>query len=347
MKKPLSLFIVLFSFSISIFAQPANRILDEISQEFATHLADVVFKKNRKIYTVAGQKPQVLIQVENIYNSKGQITELSQELSYRVAYDFQNYLNSTQFSTNHFTVTSPYDYASTRGRIDSTQNFDYTLVGQYVVNDDDIVLNRFRLCHIHSDFELTFPDFIYILDTAEHVRKYDTVLNSATALQQLIDLKRDNILIKNISLTNNQTDVLSVDIQGVGQVYNVDYDLEYNLRLNLKKNSYIYAFFYDPLDEDYPYIWAIENQNVEFRKGNYDDFWSSPIAFYQTGQAAPYSYVKIIASSEKIDISKYYTKKFIDGYESVILENDNCELLLRKLTQIQDIQTANLVLTFK
>ncbi|MBN2663746.1 MAG: hypothetical protein JXR68_08865 [Bacteroidales bacterium] len=340
-------FIATLFISVSIFAQPAKRILDEISAEFSVHLSNEVFKKNVKIYNTAGKKPLILFQVENIYNSNGQITELSKELSYRLAYDLQAKLNSTAFSTNDYTVTSPYDFATTRQRLDSTQMFDYTLVGQYVIGNDEIVLNKFRLCHIHSDFEVTFPDFVYLLDTVEHVRKYDTLLHSASALQQLVDLNKDNVLISEASLSYVQSDVPSVDIQGVGQVYKVEYDKEYNLRLQLKKPVYIYAFFYDPLDENYPFIWAIENQNVKFSKGNYNDFWTQPIAFYQTGQAAPYSYVKVIASSQKIDIDKYYTRKFIDGYEAVILENDNCEILLDHLSKLSDIQTINLILTFE
>lgn len=340
-------FVAVIFMSVNIFAQSANRILDEISSEFSAHLFDVIYKKNVKIYNTAGKKPLILFQVENIYNSSGQITELSKELSYRLAYDLQTKLNSTPFSTNDYTVTSPYDFATTRQRLDSTQMLDYTLVGQYVIDDDEIILNKFRLSHIHSDFEVTFPDFEYPLDSVEYIKNYDTLLLSVSALQQLIDLKKDNVFVSQASLTYLQSDIPSVDIQGVGQVYKVGYDKEYNLRLQLKKPAYIYAFFYDPLDEDYPFIWAIENQNVKFSKGNYDDFWTQPIAFYSTGKSAPYSYVKIIASSQKIDVNKYYTRKFIDGYNSVILENDNCEILLDELSKLSDIQTINLVLTFE
>lgn len=346
MRKIFSILGIILLTGISLFSQPENKILDEISEEFSTHLSNVVFRKNNQIYNKTGKKAVILIQVENIYNSNGQITNLSKELSYRVAYDVQKKLNSTQFKVNDFKITSPYDYTNTRSRIDSSQLYDYALVGQYFINNDDITLNRFRLSHIHSDYEVTFPDFVYLLDTVEHVRKYDSVLNSSTALQQLIDLKRDNTLIKDISLTSNQTDIPSVDIQGVGKVYKADYDIEYNLRIDIKTPVYIYAFFYDPLDEDYPFIWAIENQNIQFSKGKYDDFWSLPIAFYDTGKSAPYSYVKIIASTTKIDIDKYYTKKFLDGYEAVILEKDNCEQLISHINQFPEIQTFNLILTF-
>ncbi len=344
MKRLIPFLFVLLSVT-NLFSQSADSLLDVISGQAAKQLANDVFRKNMEIYTTTGKKPIILIQVENIYNSAGQVTDLSKELCTRIAYDFQNELNGTQFSTNNFTITSPYDFTSTRHQIDSVQNYDYTLTGKYTLSGNKLILNMFRLQHIHSNYQLTFKDFKYSDASLKVLKSLDTSKTS-DAFQQFIDLQKENTLINNVTLTKNKNDAISIDIQGIGKVYKPLFDIEYNAKIDVKKPVYIYAFFYDPLDSKYPFIWAIENQNIQFRKGIYEDFWSQPIAFFNSGQAAQYSYIKIIASSQKIDIDKYYTRKFIEGYESVILEQDNCQTLLNDLQQLPNIQTVNLVLTF-
>ncbi len=341
---------LIIAFSIFIFqplsAQPQNKILDEISKEFSTHLTKTIFEKRKKIYRKAGEKNFTNILVENIYNSNGQITQLSEKMSPKIAFDIQDDLNNTDFQNTNYKITSPYDYIKTKQKIDSIDNYDYSLIGQYYFDEDDIVFTKFKLCHIKTDFEITFPDFVYLLDTPEFVKKFDTLPKKADYYQKFIELFKDNIFIKEAVLTKENIKVNSNHIERIGQVYKVDYDVAYNIKLNLKEPAYIYSFFYDPIDQKHDFIWYIDNNNIKFQAEKYHNFWNAPIAFSNSGNSAQYCYLKIIATSKKINIKNFYTKKYINGYKSVIIDRDNSKKLIDKLNNLDNVQTINLVITF-
>ncbi len=174
------------------------------------------------------------------------------------------------------------------------------------------------------------------------LREYDR--QSLNYLENFINLKKDNLILKSAYLSENQQVMPSVNIEGVGEVYDVNFDIDYNIKIDLAKDAYVYAFFYDPLDEKYPYLWYLENPNKIIKAGTYNDYLESNVSFYDTGNKGQYSFIKLIVSTEKLNIEKYLTKKYIEGYESVIITLEDCKKLTDEIKVKNNIQTKNLIL---
>lgn len=347
MKKIYPLFLLLLFSSINIFAQKNSEIFDDISYEFSDYLADRILEKGKDIQKNTDDKRTISIQVDYLYNSKGQQTQLSQELGYRIANYLQKELNNVVISRHSFKVNSPYDFdIPTDKKITSTLKQDYTLTGQYVILNNKISFTKFTLTHINSGIIYNFSDKYVFTNNHKILKEYDLKPLQPNFFKQLMDIKKDNTLLKSIHLTTNKNNVKSTIIDGIGQVYETKFDTDYNFTMNLDKDAYIYAFFYDPGDSNNPFIWVIDENNTQYKKGIYEDFLSQNLNFYKTAKSGKYNYVKLIISENKIDIEKYYTKKFIEGDESVIIENTECEQLINNLSSLNNIQTQTIILTF-
>ncbi|MBN2894061.1 MAG: hypothetical protein JXL97_19480 [Bacteroidales bacterium] len=347
MKFKIILLLAFFSLNINLFSQEQSKVLDEISSEFSNFFANEILIKNKDIKKACNNKDTVLIHVNFLYNSNGEQTNLSKELGYRITKYLQKDLNNVILRQVFYKLSSPYDIEMpTNEEIEKTKQNDYTLTGEYSLNKSGISLSKFTMSHIHSQAEFIFKDYQVKTNSISILEELDGSSITADPFKNLMEFKKDNVILKSVNLTKNKTEESSTEIDGIGQVYKTKYDVDYNIKLELSKNAYIYALFYDPGDTEHKFLWAIENDNTEFKKGTYEDFFAYNLNFYETVEAGQYSFVKIIISKDKIDIDKYYTKKFIDGYETTIIQADECIQLIDDIKTLSDIQTKTIILTF-
>ena len=332
---------------IQAYTQDEMVLISGISDQFSLELAKEFDIKRTDISGVVKGKEQVKIQIIKIYNSDGQQTELSKKFGSNISSSLQKYLNSVRYKKIKYLVHSPFDYTLQTGtKINSTKKNDFTLSGQYILKKDYVFFTKFKLKSINSSDEFIFKDITVKHNNFSILKKNDSLLLEPNFLDQFMDLEKENILVKNIELTQKKSIVPSLVIDGIGQVYETKFDTDYNFKIELFHDAYIYAFFYDPEDKEHPFMWYIANPNIKFKAGTYENFLSDEFNFYETPQSNKYNNIKFVFSETKIDIDKFLTKKFIDGYETTLLENDNCNKLFNLLVSKKNIQTKTIILTF-
>ena len=348
MKKAILFLLLILSFT-SFFAQQNSQIFDDISFEFSDYLSDEILKIQIEVANnIDGGNTEVIsIQVDFLYNQNGQQTELSKELGYRLSNYLEQELNNVSITRHLFKVNSPYDFdLPTDEKIILTKQKDYTLTGQYTILDDKIVFSKFIISHLNSPAVFRFSDKSIVNNSAEMLKKYDTTPLQPNFFKQLMDLKKDNTLLKSINLTKNEIAEKNTYIDGIGKVFEAQYNIDYNFNIELNNDAYIYVFFYDPGDSKNNFIWAITEKNIQYKKGFYKIFLSADMYFTETIKSGKYNFLKIIVSEQKINIEEYYTKKFIDGYETVMLQNQECKQLINDIQTLNNIQTETIILTF-
>lgn len=341
------LFLISISTSIVAFGQKNSNLLDQISSDFSDNLSDQILIKNTSIRKTCNKKDNINIHVNFLYNSDGIQTNLSKELGYRLTNYLQKDLNDVIIRQVYYKLCSPYDIdMPTNEEIEKTKKNDFTLTGQYIIGRNNIKFSKFTLSHITSNIEYKFEDFTVEVSNVAPLEKLDNNNLIENPLKNLMEFKKENVLVESINLTKSNLEETSTEIDGIGTVYKTQYNTDYNIKLNLAQNSYIYAFFFDPGDKEHEFLWAIENQNTIFKSGEYINFLEYNLNFYETLESGKYSYIKFIFTKEKIDINKYYTKKFIDNYETTIVEKEQCKQLINDIKKLEDVQTKTIILTF-
>ena len=348
MKKTVLIFVLILS-SISFFAQQNSQIFDNISCNFSDYLANEILRIQIDIAKKieGGNTETISIQVDYLYNENGQQTELSKELGYRITNYLEQQLNNVSLKRHNFKVNSPYDFdLPTDEKITLTKQKEYTLTGQYTILNDKINFSKFKITHINSGTVFHFEDKPIDCNSFEILKEYDNTPLQPNFYQQLMDIKKDNVILKSAYLTKNENEENHIFLDGIGQVYQTNFDVDYNLKIELNKNAYVYVFFYDPGDSENNFIWFIAEKNILYKKGIYKDFLLYDMNFYETPESSKYNYMKLIISEEKINIEEYYTQKYIDGYESIILQNQECKQLINNIKTLNNIQTETIILTF-
>ncbi len=348
MKKLVYFFLLTIFFINNSFAQSESEILDNIAKTFAKEAYITIWESNPEVQQATKYRDTVYVIVNFLYNDKGQQTKLSSELGYRIA----NYLNielDLRIKKITYVINSPYDFdIPSEEKLSKYKTNDFTFTGQYIIGENEIKLTKFQMKQINGNYIIPIKDQKIKEPQVNLITKYDKIILNPDIYSQFFDFKKDNTFVKSINITHNKVSVPQIKIDGIGQVYTLKYDNDYNIGVELAKNSYLYFFFYDENDQEYPFIWAIENKNVEIKKGTYTDFLDYNLNFFQTNQSekGAYKKIKIIATKDKINIDKFYTRKFIDKEEAVFVDEKGCSQLLDQIKLLTDIQTINLILTF-
>lgn len=348
MKKTLLFIAILFISNYALKAQTGDILVDSVAEKIAYYFSEeMLINKFDQVLKNSNKQP-ITIEVEKIYNNNGQVTVLSQKLSATIAHFLSKELNASPFRRTSFIVQSPYDFTNTSQKINNSANFDYALNGTYLLSDNAIVLSQCKLTKIDNamPFEIAFDENKIPVFDIQKLKYLDKVDNKTSVFQQFIEFNRNNVYLSDAGLLQNSQKMPLVDF-GNQKAYLADFDVEYNMFINIKQSAHIYAFFYDPDDIENPYLWYIENTDDAFQPNDYINFYDAPFAFTRTNNPNSLTYIKIIATKDKLDINKYLTRKTIIGYESVVVESSNCQKLLTLLYSNISIQTYDLVLSFK
>ena len=110
---------------------------------------------------------------------------------------------------------------------------------------------------------------------------------------------------------------------------------DYNISIKTEQDAYVYAFYFDPLDKNFPFIFMIypfqENQDNFISKGtnsippNYS-FAPDPPAYGQV-------FVQVFVSEKKIPLKFEYVD-IGGGYKAPVLKYNNCKEFLNSLNKI-------------
>lgn len=336
-----SLFLITLIFiPVFSFTQNQDLLLDSISEKFSKQLSKEIFKKFSFLNSTTDS---LSINITLLYNQAGEQTQLSKQLGYRIDDYLQNCLNKQIIKKYFYKVSSVYKINQ---NFDQIKKYDYTLTGKYTITNNGISFTKLRMNKTKASRKIVYDDISISVPNVSILNQLNAQALEKDYFESLMNLNRENTIVKSASLVSNQTPVRVTNIDGVGQVYNCTYNTHYNFNVELAEDAYIYAVFYDPGDKQYHFLWAIDNPNIKHRTGVIKNILQDDFYFYPTKQKAVYNYIKIIASKQRIDIDKYYTKKFIDGKESTIIDKKECKKLLEDLKNMNDIQTINLILTF-
>ncbi len=339
--------LIFITFVNSSFSQEHSKIFDDISEEVSNSFGSEILANYEIINIWCGSKSDINIQMNFLYNANGEQTELSKEMGYRMTKFIQKKLNSVIIRRFDFSVNSPYDISlPTNEKIEKTKESDFTLTGAYTIHNSGITFSRFTLGHIASGNEIILKSQTVNTTQQKLLEEYDKKLLLSNPFNLLMEFNKENVILKNSLLTLNTEEEKKTQIAGIGDVYNTEYDTNYNFEIELAQDAYIYAFLYDPYDTNNNFIWYIDNQNILFNEGKYSNFYTTGIIFTNTGKTGEYSFVKFIVTKNKINIENYYIKKYIDGYEAIIIDKAGCQKLLDDIKTLDNIQTKTIILTF-
>ncbi len=342
------LFFVFQLLSLSVFSQGYNVELDIISKELSKEIATCFFNKKEDVENWIKGSTNISIQVNHITNSKGQQTMFSKEFSKSLVHGLGLQFNGIIKFAN-FKITTNYDDNNTvLDNINTIKKSDFILFGQYTYSQNGIYFSLFKLYHIKSKNEIAIKNVNIENPNVEKIKKYyetDLINNS---YEKFMNFQKTNSLVKSIDLTNNKKVENKITIVGMGEVFDAKYSTNYNIGINLAKETYIYAFFYDPLDKKNDFIRIIDFENKKYFAGEYLDILPFNLEFYSTQKKEEYSYIKFIFSQSKIDITKYQSTVFdSENQEALIVNKNDCNAFMNFIKTKKDIQTETIILTFK
>ncbi len=328
------IFSILFLSSLFLKSQSIDSIASVFSKRISNEFLTKLKYEN---------KTKFKIKFTALYNENGNQTQLSDKLGFNIGKYLQKDLNDVIIRKFYFNINT--SYSLNNQTLAEIQKYDYTLTGFYKLTNNSIIFSKFTLTEIANNKKIVFNDYKIKLNNTSQLKQLDSL--SLEDYNTLLSLERTYNFTRNIRLSENGNKLTPRNYDGIGDVYEVDFDTDYNLNFSLEKDCYIYAFFYDPQDEDYHYPLVIEHPEKIYTKGEYKNFLEYPMYFVNTGSGGDFFYIKIFFTDTKIDTKQIYSTKIIDGAESTVLTQNGCNRFINIINNIDNVQTETLILTTK
>ena len=356
MKKTILLIFIFSLFAQISFSQNADLILKNAAKDLGLKLKKDINNNEDNIKQNIEYQDTINIQLALFPNLSGETTELSEKLSIELSFALQKELNNSTYKrANYYVYTKAPSLNNTKinEAIQEIPEYDYYLSGQYILSG-----NALQICHLllipnskySSAAEISLNDHETKNESFGTLAEMDSKLISTAIFQRFINFQKKGLLLKTAKIAQNETNLPSFQVPNLGMVYNVKYDTEYNINIELTVDAYVYVFHYDPYDMKYNFIWLIQpwddSEEILLKKGNHKKLLKYPFTYTNTGNDTKYQYVKIIISKEKILLSKYVIRSYIDGYETPHIVESGCKLLIEYL-QTNKVQTKTIITKFK
>ncbi len=250
-----------------------------------------------------------------------------------------------------FTVPDDKNEAEYWKEFNNNQTADYFFVAKYSLSADGKTLK------IINPQIVPNPLGKYAKENAISI---DNVTSNITEEQEIDELTKINIAVNNLPASYNQLiewngeknnftikilNELGKEIDNLEIFINK----EYQISLSLTEDAYLYCFYYDAMDPNFPYISMLypyqNKQDTFFKKGK---ITIPPGATFVPDAPCGQIFIKIFAVNQKIDIT-FEQETDADGYVITKFNDKNCKDFLTKLNKLDktEIGTKQLVLTRK
>ncbi len=334
-------------FFISIYAQNFEEDINLISENLAKKLCTEILNKRDEIKKWTGASENVSINLNYIENFQGEQTKLSDELGKLIAHNLSVEFNKSIIKLADLTTTYGNNFTKYEN-IENIKKSDFTLSGRYSYAQNKIVFSMFKLEHLKTANRIDFKRVVIKNKNIDSLKKYYEKNIVKNPFEEFMNVQKQTSFVKNIEFTKDKIPTPKVHIAGTGDVFEINYKITYNIGLVLKQNTYIYAFFYDPLDKQNDFIRIIPFDEKKYSAGKYNDILPFDLEFYPTQNTQEYCYIKFIFSKNRINIKSYQSEVYdSENEKSIIINKNNCSKITEQLKNLKNVQTKTIVLTFE